>query len=231
MKIINKRTMTEIKKIPLFSEFTETDIKTVLNITESKVCDFRKEEHISGEPEEEPLFGIPLSGKIFSVCANSEGNHTVLHIVYSGELFEISAFPPESRENYFWTAAEKSRLLLIKGNRLLPLCEKRPLLGRKFMYGFISALSCSNTEMLKKFSHASHHTLRKKILSYLSEQYQRTGSKTFTIRMNRHEMADYLGSNRSALSAELSKMKAEGLIDYQRNQFTISDDTVFDQFR
>ena len=34
-------------------------------------------------------------------------------------------------------------------------------------------------------------------------------------------MADYLGADRSALSAELSRMKKEGLIDYQKNSFRL----------
>ena len=35
------------------------------------------------------------------------------------------------------------------------------------------------------------------------------------------ELADYLEVDRSALSAELSKMKADGLIDYWKNHFKL----------
>ena len=39
--------------------------------------------------------------------------------------------------------------------------------------------------------------------------------------MNRQEMADYLGTERSALSREMAQMKKEGLIDYCRNEIKI----------
>ena len=39
--------------------------------------------------------------------------------------------------------------------------------------------------------------------------------------LNRTEMASYLQSNRSAMTRELSAMKADGLIDYDRNMFRI----------
>ena len=41
--------------------------------------------------------------------------------------------------------------------------------------------------------------------------------------MNRQEMADYLAVDRSALSAELSRLKAEGLIDFHKNHFTLPE--------
>lgn len=39
--------------------------------------------------------------------------------------------------------------------------------------------------------------------------------------MNRQELADYLGVERSALSREMARMKKEGLIDYRKNEITI----------
>ena len=40
-------------------------------------------------------------------------------------------------------------------------------------------------------------------------------------KMTREELADFLCVNRSALSHELSKMAAEGLIAFHRNEFTL----------
>ena len=38
---------------------------------------------------------------------------------------------------------------------------------------------------------------------------------------NRQELADYLAVDRSALSAELGRMRDDGLIRFERNRFTI----------
>ena len=59
------------------------------------------------------------------------------------------------------------------------------------------------------------------MLAYLSNEAVRQGTMDFRIPFNRQQLADYLSVDRSALSAELSKMKREGLLDYQKNHFML----------
>ena len=47
----------------------------------------------------------------------------------------------------------------------------------------------------------------------------RAGQDTFTIPFTRTELAEYLNCERSALSRELSRMQAEGLIETLSQQF------------
>ena len=56
---------------------------------------------------------------------------------------------------------------------------------------------------------------------YLSGQALRQGKNEFDIPFNRQQLADYLEVDRSALSAELGKMKKEGLLDFWKNQFVL----------
>ena len=46
-------------------------------------------------------------------------------------------------------------------------------------------------------------------------------SSSFDIPFNRQELADYLSVDRSAMSAELSRMRDEGMIDFKKNHFTL----------
>ena len=46
-------------------------------------------------------------------------------------------------------------------------------------------------------------------------------SKKFTIPFNRQQLADYLSVDRSSMTVELYKMKDEGLIDFDKNNFTV----------
>ena len=63
--------------------------------------------------------------------------------------------------------------------------------------------------------------MRRKVMTYLSDEANRVGKNSFTIPYNRQELADFFSVDRSALSAELSNMKKEGLIDYEKNRFTL----------
>ena len=46
-------------------------------------------------------------------------------------------------------------------------------------------------------------------------------SKEFYIQYDRQALADYLGVERSAMSAELSKLKNEGMLEYNKNWFKL----------
>jgi CRP-like cAMP-binding protein len=72
-----------------------------------------------------------------------------------------------------------------------------------------------------KMDHITKRTTKEKLLSYLSEQARLNGDSSFTIPFNRQELADYLSVERSALSAEMSKLKSESVIDYRKNHFEL----------
>ena len=55
----------------------------------------------------------------------------------------------------------------------------------------------------------------------LSQEAQKQESKYFEIPLGRIELADYLCTDRSALTRELGKMRQEGLIDYDKNLFRL----------
>ena len=68
----------------------------------------------------------------------------------------------------------------------------------------------------KNWKHISQKTTRDKLRSYLSSKALQEGSNRFDIPLNRQELADYLGVDRSAMSSELGKMKAEGILDFKK---------------
>ncbi|MFR2591742.1 MAG: helix-turn-helix domain-containing protein [Ruthenibacterium lactatiformans] len=49
----------------------------------------------------------------------------------------------------------------------------------------------------------------------------RENSRSFAIPFDRQQLADYLAADRSALSAELGRMRAEGLIRFRKNEFEL----------
>ena len=59
------------------------------------------------------------------------------------------------------------------------------------------------------------------MLSYLSEQAVRQGSRRVTIPFDRQGLADYLAADRSALSAVLGRLRDEGVLSFHKNEFTL----------
>ncbi|QMS85177.1 Crp/Fnr family transcriptional regulator [Candidatus Xianfuyuplasma coldseepsis] len=67
----------------------------------------------------------------------------------------------------------------------------------------------------------SQDTLRDKILHYLTLEQQRQGTNKIQLPMTKEELAKKMHVKRPSLSRELSQMKREGLIDYNRWTITI----------
>ena len=67
----------------------------------------------------------------------------------------------------------------------------------------------------------SKRSTREKLLTYLDIVSKQKNSKKFTIPFNRQELADYLEVDRSGLSAEISKMRKEGILESNKNYFKL----------
>ena len=65
--------------------------------------------------------------------------------------------------------------------------------------------------------------MREKLATYLLNEAQHQNSYAFNIPLNRNELADYLNVSRPSMCRELSRLKAEGIIDYYKNTFKILD--------
>ena len=67
----------------------------------------------------------------------------------------------------------------------------------------------------------SKRTTREKLMAYLTFQSKKSNSRSFDIPFDRQELADYLEVERSGLSAEISKLRKEGIIESNKNHFVL----------
>ena len=110
------------------------------------------------------------------------------------------------------------RVLFIDYNQLL--YSHHPL-AHHVLQNMIQSISRKYFAQNKRMDILMLKSVRSKVLSYLEWQRQTKGTNTFAIDLDRRLLADFLGVERSALSRELSRMKADGLIDYHKNNFTL----------
>lgn len=84
-------------------------------------------------------------------------------------------------------------------------------------------MAMKNLVMTQKIRYMSQKTTKEKLLAFLSDQAKQAGSAAFTIPFDRQALADYLGVERSAMSAELSKLKKAGQIDTKGSWFCLNN--------
>ena len=58
-------------------------------------------------------------------------------------------------------------------------------------------------------------------MTYLMAEAKRRNSSEFEIPFDRQELADYLGVDRSAMSAEIARMRRDGLIESSKSRFRL----------
>lgn len=118
-------------------------------------------------------------------------------------------------------AEENTEVLFLEVGRLLTVCSIACRFHSRVIQNLLKVIAGRNLTLTTKIDHMSKKTIREKVLSYLSYQAEKQGKNRFEIPFNRQQLADYLAVDRSALSAELSKMQKEKLISYDRNHFIL----------
>ena len=82
-------------------------------------------------------------------------------------------------------------------------------------------LAIKNIAFHQKIDIMSKRSTREKLMAYLLSQAEKSGSSAFRIPFDRQELADYLEVDRSGLSAEISKLRSEGVLKSDKNYFEL----------
>ena len=85
----------------------------------------------------------------------------------------------------------------------------------------LRVLAANAYQLTRKIAHTAQRTTREKLLSYLSECARQADGPCFDIPFNRQELADYLSVDRSAMSAELGRLRDEGVLTFSRSHFCL----------
>jgi CRP-like cAMP-binding protein len=211
-----------LKQSPLFKDIDSADLTALLSCLSALKRSAGKNEFIFSAGEAAVYVGIVLSGSVNVIQEDFWGNRTILTHVTPGELFgEAFACAPVPNLPVSVIAAEKSEILLIDANRIITTCPAACTFHARLIANMLEILSMKNINLIQKIEHITKRTTREKLLSYLSEQARKAKNPSFDIPFNRQELADYLSVDRSAMSAELSKMQEEGILRYKRNHFEL----------
>lgn len=210
-----------LSHVPLFGEIAKEDLEILLGCLNAKIVTYEKDEVVFSAGECVKQFGIVLSGQVSVVHNDYYGNRSIMARVEEGNLItEAFAFAGVCLPVTV-VASHHSEIMLLDSTRFSTTCATACHFHNKLIQNLIKITSRKNVSLLEKFEITSKRTTREKLLAYLSIESGKAGSKTFTIPFNRQELADYLFVERSAMSAELSKLRREGLIDYNKNTFVL----------
>ena len=207
---------------PLFDGIGPQEREAVLACVGYHIGTFRKGETVAFEAENIRHIGILLSGSLDMVKEDLWGNKTMLVRMGPSEVFgETFACGQDSVSLVSFVVSEDARILFLPFDRVMRSCTMACAFHHRLTENLVYILAAKNRDLIRKVEVVSKRTLREKILAYLSIQAQTQNSRYFEIPLGRVELAEYLCADRSALTRELAKMKAEGLLDYDKNCFRL----------
>lgn len=209
-----------LHSLPLFQGVDLESIGEILTVLHSVEAGYPAESVLLHPGETTFRFGILLGGRIKIWKEDYRGNATLLAQVEPVDLFGEAFACSGERLTVSVETALPSRVLWLDSRQFFQAQAAAPPLGQ-VQQNLLWLLAGKNVFLTGRIEHLSKRTLREKLLSYLSEQAFRAGSLEFAIPMNRQELADFLAADRSALSAVLSGLQKEGILEYRKNHFVL----------
>ncbi len=206
----------------LFQGMTGERLQAALTQFDAKSAEYRRGDYLLRPGARLERFGLVLSGVIQVNMDDFNGQRMIMSQVGpAGSFGESLAYLRVPEPMIYIIAVSDCRVLWLS-----PACVSGSANEADFSSRFIALLAQRALEMNDRIQILSKHSLREKLIAFFSQCARGRedavgGARRFTLEMDRNAMADYLGADRSALSRELSRMEAEGLIDYHKNRFEL----------
>ncbi len=211
-----------LKHTKLFSGVSESDIEAMLTCLNAQVRDYDKGEYIFRQGEHLENICVLLSGCVHIQTDDYWGNRSIISEVGVFEMFgESYAVHSSTAVLNDAVATTHSTVAFFNVNKLMTVCQSACRFHSLVIQNLLITLSGKNRQLVQKLTHMAKRTTREKLISYLSYHSKLNSSNSFSIPFNRQQLADFLSVDRSAMSNELCKMRDDGLITFDKNNFTL----------
>ena len=206
--------MHPLKQFDFFKDLSDDELKVITFHTRTLM----KNEIIGHRGEKCHQVGFIISGEIDMESINENGDLQTMAKLTSGDCFgetliftSKAGYPGDvvckgTTELILFSKAEMSRLIMS---------------NEKLFHKYATLMADKVTYLTERVRILGHKTLREKITTYLNTLSMKQGTKTITLPMSKEKLAVYLGTIRPSLVRELTNMKDEGLIDFDRKTITL----------
>lgn len=217
-----QKILNVMKLCPLFKGIAFEQLEALLGCLGAKRRSYGKGETIMAEGCIARYLGIVLSGGVQVIREDYYGNRSMMAKLGTADMFaEAFACAGVPAMPVSVIATEVTEVLLIDACRIMHSCGNACSFHNQLIYNMMRILATKNLMANQKIEVMSRRNTREKLMAYLLMQAKQAGGSSFTIPYDRQELADYLGVDRSGLSAEIGKLRREGVLRSERNSFML----------
>lgn len=211
--------------IPLLKGIQPKEFGALLDCVGAKKECFERGAFIFLGGEQTKSIGIVLAGRVQVLKEDIFGNRAILNDLGPKAVFGESFVCGGS---YVLTvsvqAVERSEILFLPFERVMRICPSACGFHSALIKNMVEMIAVKNIKLMENLEVTTKHSLREKMLTYLSQLAQAQGTLTVTSPLGRIDLADFLGVDRSALTRELKRMQNEGLLCFDKNTYTLKGD-------
>lgn len=218
---ISEHDLMGLKKSMLFRNMSDDEIRMLLATLGPRKQVYEKSMSVVRDGDFTEDMSILISGEIRLSHIDPDGNSNLLEILGPGDTLGMLNAVGRYRLHLSAAATDKTELLFLKVDSLLRKNTLTMAAQIRFLQNLTLALAQKAHRLSIKLEESVRRSTRHRLQDYLSAQYHKTGSKVFSIPLNRQELADFLFVDRSAMSNELCKMRDEGLIKFEKSRFEL----------
>jgi CRP-like cAMP-binding protein len=213
-----------LKSNRLFEGIDITELQQMLGCIDPRIREYGKNDFIALAGEKFDSIGIIANGSAAVIKEDVNGNRVIMTLLKPGDMFgEMAAFSNRP----VWPASvyvqEKCTAFFIPSIKIVSSCKSACPWHTILIQNLLKTISEKALLLNRKVEYLSIKSMRGRISAFLLEQYKRTGGTTFTIPMDRNELADFLNVSRPSMSREMCKMRDEGLIDFHRSSVRLKN--------
>ena len=217
-----KKYLEILKKCPLFLGICEEELLRMLHCLGAVVEKFEKKDTVFAEGTEARQIGVMLSGEAESVSYDYYGNRSIINQISESDLFAEAFACAESKSlPVSIEAVNRSEVMLINCSHILHTCSNNCSVHQQMIYNLMKDLAQKTILFHRRIEVTSKRSTKDKLLAYLEIVSKEKNSRSFDIPFDRQELADYLEVDRSGLSAEISKLRKEGVLKSNKKHFEL----------
>ena len=211
-----------LRACPLFAGIKDEDLLPMLGCLNASAQRYHKNETIFAEGAPAKQIGLLLSGEAQILREDYYGNRSIVTEILPSDLFgeafacaEVASLPISV------AATADTEVLLIDCRRITHTCENACTFHEQMIFNLLKIVARKNILLNQRAEIISKRSTREKLMAYLTLMAKQSGSNYFTIPFDRQELADYLEVDRSGLSAEIGKLRAENVLECHKSDFKL----------
>lgn len=219
MEKITETDLKVLKSSMLFANAPDSDLAAILTCLNASVRRYKRETAILLAEDKITSVGIVLSGMVHVIKEDYLGNQHILAKLSPSDIFaETFVCAGIKKSPVTVMSVTECHILYIDYKKITGVCTYACTFHTTLLENMLKLIANKNIMLNQKLEFISKRTTREKLMSYFEAQMRQTGSLFFTIPFSRHELADFLCVDRSAMSRELCRLRDDGVLTFKGNE-------------